>query len=1240
MSKPKLCLNMIVKNEAHIILETLECASKYIDYYVINDTGSTDNTIEVIKTFFDSKGIKGEIISHEFRTCKCHSGKYKKYSFFHFGWNRTFSMQQCAGKSEYIWIIDADDLVVGDMDFTNLTSDCYMVTIGTGFTYQRGQIFKNDPSYNWRYEGALHEYPTCDKKDHSKSLLPGNYHIDSRRLGDRSKLDDKYSRDAKVFEEVLLEEPENERSMFYCAQSYYDAQDFTNSLKWYKKRIEKGGWFEETFFAYFKVAQCMEEMMKRYSTFTWTEVEKAYLAAYNYCNVRSEPLYYIAKHYREIGDFVNGYKYAKQAARIPYPERAVLFIFKNIYTYKARDELSRCALGLNKYHESYNIAKYILENGSIEHYDFDRIVKHVTDVEQKIINMEKKTCCIYFGNEYVLDKNYEKYIKIIENISKCYTITIVGNNICDNNNSIIIPTTSIGCISKIKFDYLIIWDYVNYFYDNIKINSDITVLLLNDNLIKLRLDNNIYVSIHNNLYLTTITDKINKIICVNQKIKNEFVETYNLIADNVKCLGDDYHELFENVTPKTKYNFKLDIDNETNGLKYYEPNYIKNIDDKYTFGKDMVLNVYENIIKKYPNMLEHHMKVVDILYNFGNYKDALFKIDKVLTLMKNGNKSFKDVIELHKGKMLSKLEKYEESYELINNMLQTNNNIPNKVRDNFEDIRDNNIMYFRDKFLEYPQRKIKSMNNNITNNNVIFTITSCKRFDLFEKTINSFLNCCQDSNLIGQWLCVDDNSSDDDRQKMKKQYPFFKFILKDETQKGHFISMNIIRNYVIENNFTHVLHCEDDFHYFQKRNYITDSVKILTSDDKFGQLLFNKNYAEADFVNRKTKGGILGKLNDGTRYIIHEHYQVGTKEYDNFINKYRGYGTTAYWPGFSFRPSLLKVSMLKEIGPYYNTDHFERAYADEYKSRDFKSVFFDTYCCLHIGKLTWQQSVNSYALNNMGQFSLDKEKLAVNVQSSDVNMFKQFKEHNNNKLSHFVRKDVKQIVGLNDFERKVLVGNEFNYLRPIASSLLFHINMFLECKSNFMLFLKDSVKLCDDFSTKLDEYMKCEFDLIILENTISNTCNDCGLISVDEKINFSIYNGYFISKRGINKVMEYVSRNGIKNINYLDNMINMQVFRTNKICDYENIVNDTTINYETLYKKYDGYKFYCLMDSFGHDINYIGKKSVDEIKLECDKIGGCCFNTLGWIKGNMTKEEQFINLPSTTNICEGLYVKI
>ena len=52
MSKATLCLNMIVKNESKIIARLLTSVSPIIDSYCICDTGSTDNTVEIIQNFF------------------------------------------------------------------------------------------------------------------------------------------------------------------------------------------------------------------------------------------------------------------------------------------------------------------------------------------------------------------------------------------------------------------------------------------------------------------------------------------------------------------------------------------------------------------------------------------------------------------------------------------------------------------------------------------------------------------------------------------------------------------------------------------------------------------------------------------------------------------------------------------------------------------------------------------------------------------------------------------------------------------------------------------------------------------------------------------------------------------------------------------------------------------------------------------------------------------------------------
>ena len=59
-----ICLNMIVKNEEHCIEKSLNSIKHLIDYWIISDTGSTDNTKEKIKEIL--KDIPGELHENEF----------------------------------------------------------------------------------------------------------------------------------------------------------------------------------------------------------------------------------------------------------------------------------------------------------------------------------------------------------------------------------------------------------------------------------------------------------------------------------------------------------------------------------------------------------------------------------------------------------------------------------------------------------------------------------------------------------------------------------------------------------------------------------------------------------------------------------------------------------------------------------------------------------------------------------------------------------------------------------------------------------------------------------------------------------------------------------------------------------------------------------------------------------------------------------------------------------------------
>lgn len=46
---------MIVKNEEHIILNTIKLLTPYINYWIIFDTGSTDNNKDIILNLIQMK---------------------------------------------------------------------------------------------------------------------------------------------------------------------------------------------------------------------------------------------------------------------------------------------------------------------------------------------------------------------------------------------------------------------------------------------------------------------------------------------------------------------------------------------------------------------------------------------------------------------------------------------------------------------------------------------------------------------------------------------------------------------------------------------------------------------------------------------------------------------------------------------------------------------------------------------------------------------------------------------------------------------------------------------------------------------------------------------------------------------------------------------------------------------------------------------------------------------------------
>ena len=130
MSKPTVTLCMIVKDESHIIMDCLKSVVDSIDRYDITDTGSTDGTQDIIKNFFDEKGIPGEVYQSDWKG---------------FGKSRSEAFENAGQKADYALVIDADDYLTGTLPVPEIDPnvDGYSLRITRGeFTWWRTQLMK------------------------------------------------------------------------------------------------------------------------------------------------------------------------------------------------------------------------------------------------------------------------------------------------------------------------------------------------------------------------------------------------------------------------------------------------------------------------------------------------------------------------------------------------------------------------------------------------------------------------------------------------------------------------------------------------------------------------------------------------------------------------------------------------------------------------------------------------------------------------------------------------------------------------------------------------------------------------------------------------------------------------------------------------------------------------------------------------------------------------------------------
>ena len=369
----KISLCMIVKNEAKNMPRLLNSVKSIIDMISIVDTGSTDDTEEIILNWGKEHNIP-TIVHHE--------------PFKNFSHNRTHSIKMAKvafPEADYFLLSDADfvwEIDIGNkFDKTLLVDHKYLIEqYNKALSYWNIRLLSS--KVDFICEGVTHEYwrETKTQSEYAGEVRTAKIKtlmIDDREDGGCK--GDKFDRDERLLRAGLDDpdtpDPLKSRYRFYLAQTLKDMSRYEESIEFYTKRIQDRGWFEEVYYAKFQIGFNHEQLAWRKkrsvsligkasrteeeeaflikwakdktpsqlvqeSTKHFTDAGINYLAAYNYRKVRGEALYYLTRMYRLLGMNEMAFNLAMMGNKIKYPEDDTLFIERNCYTYLFDFEIS------------------------------------------------------------------------------------------------------------------------------------------------------------------------------------------------------------------------------------------------------------------------------------------------------------------------------------------------------------------------------------------------------------------------------------------------------------------------------------------------------------------------------------------------------------------------------------------------------------------------------------------------------------------------------------------------------------------------------------------------------------------------------------------------------------------------------------------------------------------------------------------------------------------------------------